>query len=436
MDSAPAVKGDLPDVEPFPQPLNELLNVAVVDHIALGGLEKALFLPHIVGNVVAPDPEVEVVLWNPKVWEDAVFIILVHGREHQHKGCDVGSGGKVQPAVADPPLQAVLIGSKSAFVPPLHRHPAHSLFHPLIQAELPEGVLLGGILLGGVTRRPHLVDAHRDAQGGIGFLPHLGVRPIVSFVRSVDHRVEGGVDLPTLQNILGLLVCLIADGAGVGASRGDEEVERLHPGIAGAFGHNIEQLSVGLGVQLIKDHTVDVEAMLAVRLRRQHLVEGVGGLVDDAFLGGQNLHPLGEGRTHLHHVGGDLEHDGRLLAVSGTAVHLGPLLAVPTAEQKGHSRRQLRLAHLLRNFNVGGVELPIAVGLEGAEHIPDDLLLPVDQLEGLSGPGPLGVAEALDEPHSIVSGLLVVCGVLGLERSGPVFFQLAHGRSPPKWHKK
>ena len=54
--------------------------------------------------------------------------------------------------------------------------------------------------------------------------------------------------------------------------------------------------------------------------------------------------------------------------------------------------------------DVGGVELPVAVGLEGAEHIPDDLLLPVDQLEGLSGPSPLGVAETLDEAHSIVSG--------------------------------
>ena len=27
-------------------------------------------------------------------------------------------------------------------------------------------------------------------------------------------------------------------------------------------------------------------------------------MVDDALLGGQNLHPLGEGRTHLHHIGG------------------------------------------------------------------------------------------------------------------------------------
>ena len=216
--------------------------------------------------MVAPNSEVEVFLWNPEVREDAVFVVLVHRREHQHKGRDVGGGGKVQPTIADPALQLILIGGKGAFVPPLHRHPAHSLFHPLVQSELPEGVLLGGILLGGVTRRPHLVDAHCDAQGGVGFFPHLGVRPIVPLVRAVDHGIEGGVDFPALQDVLGLLVCLVADGAGIGASGGDEEVERLHPGVARAFGHNIEQFSVGLGVQLVKDHPVDVESVLAVRL--------------------------------------------------------------------------------------------------------------------------------------------------------------------------
>jgi hypothetical protein len=286
-------------------------------------------------------------------------------------------------------------------------------------------------LLGGVTRRPHLVDAHCDAQGGVGLFPHFGVRPIVLLVRAIDHRVKGGIDLPALQNILGLLVCLVADGAGVGASGGDKEVERLHPGVAGAFGHDIEQLSVGLGVQLVKDHPVDVESVLAVCLRRQHLVKTVGGLVDDAFLRGQDLHPLGEGRTHLHHIGGNLEYDGCLLAVGGAAVDLGPLLTVPTGEQQSDSGGEFALAHLLGNLDVGGVELAVSVGLEGAEHIPDDLFLPVDKFKWLSSPSPLGVAEALDEPYRIVRRRFVIHGVLGLERRGLIFFQLSHGGSPP-----
>ena len=284
--SAPAVKSDLPDVEPLIQPLDELLDVAVVDHVALGGLEKALLFPDVIGDVVPAHPEVEVFLWNPEVREDAVFIVLIYRREHQHEGRDVSGGGQVKPAVADPALQAVLVGGESALVPPLHGHPAHCLFYPLVQAELPEGVLLGGVLFGGVTRGPHLVDTHRNAQGGVGLLPYLGVRPIAPLVRTVNHGVEGGVDFLTLQNVLGLLVCLVADGAGISASGGDEEIERLHPGVAGTFGHDIEQLSVGLGVQFIEHHTVDVETVLAVRLRRQYLIKGVGGLVDNAFLGG------------------------------------------------------------------------------------------------------------------------------------------------------
>ena len=42
--SAPAVKGDLPDIEAFPKALDELLDVAVVNDIAFCGLEVSL--PH------------------------------------------------------------------------------------------------------------------------------------------------------------------------------------------------------------------------------------------------------------------------------------------------------------------------------------------------------------------------------------------------------
>lgn len=45
----PSVKGDLTDVVPFSQLFNEVLNVAVVNHVALGGLEDALPFPDIVG---------------------------------------------------------------------------------------------------------------------------------------------------------------------------------------------------------------------------------------------------------------------------------------------------------------------------------------------------------------------------------------------------
>ena len=39
---APAVEGDLPDVEPFSQPLDELFDVAVVDYISLSTVEPSV----------------------------------------------------------------------------------------------------------------------------------------------------------------------------------------------------------------------------------------------------------------------------------------------------------------------------------------------------------------------------------------------------------
>ena len=87
-------------------------------------------------------------------------------------------------------------------------------------------------------------------------------------------------------------VLFVADAVGVGACGGDEEVLRLGARITLALGHHVEQGPVGLSVQLVEHHTGDVEPVLGVRLSEEHLVEAVGRLVDDALLGGQDLHPL------------------------------------------------------------------------------------------------------------------------------------------------
>ena len=81
----------------------------------------------------------------------------------------------------------------------------------MIQTKLSEGVLLSGVLLCRLAGVFELVDADRDAEGGIGFLPNLRVRPIVRFLCTVDDGIEGVVDFASLDDILGLLVDLIAD---------------------------------------------------------------------------------------------------------------------------------------------------------------------------------------------------------------------------------
>ena len=50
------------------------------------------------------------------------------------------------------------------------------------------------------------------------------------------------------QNILRFLVDFIADAVGIRSGCGNQEIQRLHSGIAGTFGHNIKQFPIGLVV--------------------------------------------------------------------------------------------------------------------------------------------------------------------------------------------
>ena len=86
------------------------------------------------------------------------------------------------------------------------------------------------------------------------------------------------------QNVICLLMYLIADAVSVRSGSGNQEIQRLHSGITGAFGHNIKELSVRLRVKFIEHDPMDVEAMLGVGFCRKHLIEAVGRNVHDTLL--------------------------------------------------------------------------------------------------------------------------------------------------------
>ena len=292
LDGSPSVEGDLADVEPLAEAFNELLDIAVVDDVSLRCLEDALFLPEVVGDVVAADPEVERVLGHPEVREDRIPVVIVLRREHEDEGGDVGRAGKVEPAVADAALKVVLVHREVAGVPFVHRHPADGLLHPLVEAELPEGVLLAGVLLRALAGRLDLVDADRDAEARVRFLPDLRVRPVLGLVRSEDDRVEGRIVLPAVHDVQCLLMLLVADGVRVVPGGGDEEEQGLHPRVAGSFGHDVEELAVRLRVKLVEDDAVRVEPVLVRDIRGQHLVEAVRRQVFEPLLRFEDLHAL------------------------------------------------------------------------------------------------------------------------------------------------
>ena len=86
------------------------------------------------------------------------------------------------------------------------------------------------------------------------------------------------------QNILRFLVDFIADAVGIRSGCGNQEIQRLHSRVTGAFGHYIKQLSVRLRMKLIKHNPMDVEAMFGISFSGKYLIKAVCRKVHDAFL--------------------------------------------------------------------------------------------------------------------------------------------------------
>ena len=69
------------------------------------------------------------------------------------------------------------------------------------------------------------------------------------------------------------LVDFITNGVCIISGSGNQEIQRLHSGIAGALCHYIKEFPVRLCVQLIKYHAVDIKAMLTIGLSGEHLIK-------------------------------------------------------------------------------------------------------------------------------------------------------------------
>ena len=418
----PAVESDLADVVLRAQVLDELLDESVMNDISFRRIDVPLSLPDVVEHVVTLYTDWQCLFRQPEVRQDLVLAGLRIIRwEDQHERRDIRSTRQVQPAVTNPATEVIRIDRKSTGIPLVHRHPADGLLHPLVKPELPECILLRGILLGGFTRLLHLVDGDRDPKRRIRFLPYLRVRPVLGFRCSVDHRVEGLVCLPAFDDIQCLLVYLIADGVLVISCCCDQEIQWLGTGITGALCHDIKHLPVR-DMQLVIHDTGNVEAVFAVCLCRQDLIDTVRRLEDHLLLGSEDLGPLGKCRCHPHHIHGDLKDNAGLLTVRSAGVNFRSLFPVTAAEIQCHRCCQFTLTLLLRNLHIGCVKLPVAIRFDHSEDVPDDLLLPVDKVKGLSGPASLGMAETLDKGDSIIGSVLVVMRVRCHESGRCIFF--------------
>ena len=133
----------------------------------------------------------------------------------------------------------------------------------------------------------------------------------------------------------------IADGVCIISGSGNQEIQRLHSGIAGALCHYIKEFPVRLGVQLIEYHAMDVKAVLTVGLSGEHLIEAVGRLIDDPLLGGQYFDAPIKRRAHSYHIRSNIKNDGGLLSIGSAAVDFGAFLTVTAAKEQSDSGSQL-----------------------------------------------------------------------------------------------
>jgi len=139
------------------------------------------------------------------------MLIFICWRKNKHESCNICGTGKVESTVADSSFEFGFIKSNLAFVPLFHRHPTYRLFYPLIQTQLPKGVLFAGSFFCRVTRSHHLIHTDCLVEGWICFFPHLWIRPVFRFICTVNDRIESRIVLSAFQNVLRFLVDFIAD---------------------------------------------------------------------------------------------------------------------------------------------------------------------------------------------------------------------------------
>ena len=236
----------------LPQIIDGATDKVVIHDIALGHMEQALLLPDVVGDMVTADTEVQCFPRQPEMRDDDVFIPLKPRREYHDKRRDVAGAGQVKAGITVASLEYFHVDLPCALVVDMLRYPCHCAADPLVKTKLSEDILFGRVLKRLAVGITHTVDLDGLSERGIGLIPVLLIVPIVTILQTEDHGIEGRVDALACQNVGGLGMILITDAVAVCTCRGDQEVERLGPGIAGALGQHIHQIAIGLCVELVQ----------------------------------------------------------------------------------------------------------------------------------------------------------------------------------------
>ena len=268
----------------LPQFIDEVFDKTIVNHISFSSFQIALPFPYIIWDMVTSYSKWQCFFRQPEVRKNIIMFIIFSRWKDKYKSCNICCTGKVKSTIADTPSKHLFIKRNLAFVPLFHRHPTHRLFYPLIQTQLPKRIFLTGSFLCRITRSYNFIHSNCLVEGWICLFPNLRVSPIFRFICTINNRIESRIMLSAFQNVLCLLMYLIADAVSVRSGSGNQEIQRLHSGITGTFSHDIKELSVRLRMKLIKHNPMDVEAMFGISFSGKYLIETVGWDVHDTLL--------------------------------------------------------------------------------------------------------------------------------------------------------
>ena len=175
-------------------------------------------------------------------------------------------------------------------------------------------------------------------------------------------------------------------------------------------------------MKLVKNYSVNVKAVLVGDIGRQRFILTAGGDKFHFLLACFDVHFLFKLRLPFYHLQSDVKNDLCLVPVSGASVHLSARFKIRAEQIQCDRCSEFGLALLFRNFNIRRIELTIAVGLQYAEDISDDLFLPVYKLERFAVPCSFGVtAEPFYKANGVVGGVLIIVAVLRHEPRRFVF---------------
>ena len=161
--------------------------------------------------------------------------------------------------------------------------------YPHVEPQLLKDVLLCRIIQRLVIHVTHTVDLDRLAKGWICLIPVGLIVPVIFIRQSIHHGIKGMINLSSCHDIQCLGMQLIADGFFVRTCCCDKEIQRLLSGIAGSLGKDIIELPVRLGMNLVKNQSRNIQAVLRPDLSRQHLIKPGIAIINNPLCSGHDL---------------------------------------------------------------------------------------------------------------------------------------------------